>query len=153
MDGSRLSNRMGLRNLLFHIFRIILGIIFIYASYHKIINPGKFAKVIYNYKIISSPTIINFLAIFLPWLEFFIGIFLIVGIFKGGASTISTLLLLVFIIAIIYTMLKGIDTNCGCFNFKESSKIGFSLLIRDFLFIIISLYVTIYSYKMKKTTI
>ncbi len=150
MGRGRISNRMGLNKILFHICRITLGIIFIYASYHKILNPGEFAKVIYNYKIFSNHSLINFTALFLPWLEFFTGVFLITGIFKKGAGTISTFLLTIFIFAIIFTMVKGIDTNCGCFNFKESSKIGLSLLMRDFFFVILSLYVTIYSHKIKK---
>ena len=53
--------------------RILLGIIFIYASYDKILDPGKFARDIANYHLIPMG-FENLIALIIPWLELFIGI-------------------------------------------------------------------------------
>ena len=62
------------------ISRIILGIIFIYASYDKILNPVGFSENIHNFHV--TPTAVeNLAALIIPWIELIVGIFLIFGIF------------------------------------------------------------------------
>jgi len=48
--------------------RVVLGVIFVYASYYKIKSPGAFAHGVYNFKILP-PWAINPVAIVLPWLQ------------------------------------------------------------------------------------
>ena len=60
--------------------RILLGIIFIYASYYKIIDPISFSKNIHNYHLVPIWTE-NLAALIIPWLELIIGINLIFGVF------------------------------------------------------------------------
>ena len=50
------------------ICRLTLAIIFFYAGVEKIIHPQEFAVAIHNYQLLPD-CVINFLAIFLPWLE------------------------------------------------------------------------------------
>jgi len=88
--------------------RWILGIVFIYASVYKIEMPLQFAKSIYNYQLIPDFAI-NAMAIFLPWIELFAGIGLIAGFFTPGSIRIIGGLLLIFMAAIIITLLRGID--------------------------------------------
>ena len=78
---------------LYHGARIVLGIVFIYASYDKILHPAAFAKVIYNYQILPDE-LINLSAIFLPWLELVIGSLLIIGIWLPGSVFIGNILLI-----------------------------------------------------------
>ncbi len=150
MDGKGLSHRVGIEKVIYYLSRFIIGLIFLYASWHKIVHPHEFAKVIYNYKIFHSKEVVNGIAIFLPWLEFYTGIFLIIGVFERGSSLSAFILFLAFIFAILYTIYMGIDTNCGCFNFSESSKVGLPLLLRDILFLLLTSYVVFYSFRKKR---
>ena len=50
---------------LYHILRIILAVVFIYASIDKIMHPHDFAKAVFNYQILPD-YLINITAIFLP---------------------------------------------------------------------------------------
>ena len=60
--------------------RIILGFIFVYASFDKIVNPIEFSNAIDNYHI--TPVISNnIIALVIPWIEFVLGLCLIFGIF------------------------------------------------------------------------
>ena len=41
------------------LLRLLLGVIFVYASFDKILRPAAFAEIIYNYQILPDP-LINF---------------------------------------------------------------------------------------------
>ena len=101
-------------NLIF-IFRLIIGMVFIYASIHKIANPEEFAKSIDNYRLLPI-FLINIIAIILPWLELIIGLFIIFGIFIKASSFLISLNMLIFTILVLITIIRGIDISCGCFS-------------------------------------
>ena len=90
------------------VIRILLGIIFLYASYDKIMDPGKFARSIANYHIVPFG-LENSIAIILPWLELFIGVGLIAGIMVDGAAGITGSLLVIFILLILLAILRGFN--------------------------------------------
>lgn len=100
--------------------RIVLGAIFIYASMDKIANMPDFAKVIYYYRILPAQ-FVNLLAIFLPWLEFVLGVFLITGKFERASLLIYSATMVVFIIALLQAQIRGLDISCGCFSVDPSS--------------------------------
>ena len=96
------------------IFRIILGIIFIYASYDKILDPAGFSKNIHNFHM-TPIAVENLAALIIPWLELIIGVFLIFGVFLEGTTNIIMALLVFFIIFLSQAVFRGIDVHCGCF--------------------------------------
>ncbi len=108
-----------------HAVRLILGAIFIYAGYIKIIHPHDFAAMINNYGILPDG-LINVSAIYLPWLEVLAGFALIFAPrYREGASILITLMLLVFTAAILSALYRGLNISCGCFSVDpEASRIG-----------------------------
>lgn len=123
------------------IFRLVLGVTFVYASVDKIAHPDQFAKIVYNYKILPD-FLINIFAVTLPWIELLAGLFLIFGIFTEGASLVISFLLIIFVVAISVNVFKGVDLNCGCFSTDPAGKKeGMSLLLRDFLYLFMGLMV------------
>lgn len=100
--------------------RIILGAVFMYASFDKMANPEAFANIIDNYHLLPYQ-LVNGLAIFLPWLEFITGLFLITGKWIKASLTIYNVLLVVFIIALAQALIRGLDISCGCFSVNPSS--------------------------------
>jgi len=113
---------------------IILGLTFIFASYHKIIDPAKFAKVIYGYAIFPDFAI-NVLAIIIPFIELVTGISLILRIYTKSALSIINMFLISFILVIAFNLLRGHEFECGCFSFGNDNQVSsaVSLLIRDIL--------------------
>jgi len=132
------------------IYRLLIGLTFVYASYDKLHAPADFGQSIYNYQLLPV-ILVNSMAIVLPWLEFFCGLGLMIGILTRANAFIVVILLLVFSIAIASSILRGIDLDCGCFNksieAKEnvlsllfpSQKAGWPLLIRDLCMAILAL--------------
>ena len=100
--------------------RVILGAIFVYASLDKIANPQAFADIINNYRVLPVQ-LVNPLAIFLPWLEFITGLFLISGKWVKGSLLIYSTLLVIFIIALSQALIRGLDISCGCFSVQPTT--------------------------------
>lgn len=103
------------------ILRLIIGGMFIYVAYNKLVNSEEFAKAIKNYDMLPL-WVINIIAIVLPYVELFSGIFLVLGIFKKGSSAIISIQLLIFIIALTSAYARGLNIDCGC---------GFSSLVQE----------------------
>ena len=114
MQGIRNMNFIRSLNLPL-IFRVILGIIFIYASYDKILDPAGFSKNIHNFHV-TPIAVENLAALIIPWLELIIGVFLIFGLFLEGTTNIIMALLVFFIIILSQAVFRGIDVHCGCFK-------------------------------------
>jgi len=120
--------------------RLALGAMFIIASADKIYHPAAFARAVYNYQILPDG-LINLVAIILPWLEVFLGIFLVVGFWLPGTVTLTGALLLVFYGALIFNVARGLDVHCGCFSTSiEGSPATTWYLIRDAAFLLMGGY-------------
>ena len=127
-----------LKNMLVLICRIFLGFLFIYASLEKILQPEEFAKQVGYYKALPFG-LENLLAILLPWTELIVGICLLAGLLVDGATLLSIIMNLVFILAISQAMIRGIDITCGCFKVSaDSENLGLHTIIRDIIFLIMS---------------
>ena len=113
------------------LIRFIIGAIFIWASYDKIIDPGKFAREISNYRIVPFG-LENTIAITLPWIELFIGFGLIAGLYINANSFIAGVLLLLFNILVFQAMVRGFNIECGC-GLKEGQMVGYGKLFENFL--------------------
>ena len=107
------------------IFRVILGITLIYASYYKILDPEAFSKNIHNYHITDNLVWVeNLVALILPWLELILGVFLIFGVFLEGTTSITIGMLIFFIIILSQAVLRGIDVHCGCFKTEADAGVA-----------------------------
>jgi len=112
---------------------MVLGGVFVYASIDKILRPGDFAEVISNYRILPD-SLVNLAAVTLPWLELFLGVFLVLGIWVPGAALSCNVLLGIFSLALAFNLLRGLDIDCGCFRVSLEGEARASMvmsLLRD----------------------
>jgi len=122
------------------ISQIIFGGIFILAGLGKVINADAFIHNISNYKILPE-TLIEPFGRILPYIELTCGTLIILNIWGKKAAIILSVLLIIFIFAILSTILRGIDIECGCFSksilLSEASKSNpWLLILRDIVFLI-----------------
>jgi uncharacterized membrane protein YphA (DoxX/SURF4 family) len=103
------------RDVLYWIFRFIVGGTFVAASINKIAFPKEFASIVSDYRILPSSLIMVF-AYILPWIELILGILLITGLAIRPVSSALLLLLLFFSLAIVKRGAEGTINNCGCFS-------------------------------------
>lgn len=95
--------------------RLIMGGIFLYAGWGKIVDPMDFASSIYNYKLLPV-FMIGLAVVIIPWLEVLVGLSLVLGVKVKGGALVASLLLVVFILNMIISVTRGIDVGCGCFS-------------------------------------
>ena len=139
-----------LRKFIYHGFRIILGLIFILASYQKILMPWEFGRAVLAYELIPT-FLVSPLVIIMPWVEMVTGVFLIINWKIRPSAILIALMNLIFIIAIISAMVRGMEIDCGCsINIGPLEVLigtqadGFAL-VRDLIFIGMTAYIYTYA--------
>jgi uncharacterized membrane protein YphA (DoxX/SURF4 family) len=120
--------------------RFMLGFVFVYASVGKILDPKAFAENLMAYRIFDSPQLLKYVSVILPWVEWFCGILLILGVFVRSVSVLTTGLLLVFLASMLSALWRGLEIHCGCFGSPQET-IGIFTLLRDGFFFLASLVV------------
>lgn len=100
--------------------RLFIGVVLIYASFYKVIDPGSFARSIWFYHMVPGD-LINLMALILPWLELLCGLALIFGVHYRGAVIWANIMTIVFIIALYSTIYRGLSIDCGCFKASGSA--------------------------------
>ena len=133
------SNIIKNNTILIFLIKLILGITFVYASWHKIADPAGFAKILYGYAIFPGFSI-NILAIIIPFMELIAGFSLVFGLFPRSALLIINALLLGFILSIGFNLLRGHTFACGCFSSSSQDVSGVYTLIRNLLFLLLGIY-------------
>jgi putative oxidoreductase len=101
--------------------QIAIGVIFVAAALPKIVDPPSFAHMIYNYRLVPG-ALVNFTALFMPWLELLAGLALILGIWKTAARNLIAAMLVMFIVAIAINLARGNAIDCGCFDVSAAGK-------------------------------
>ena len=128
-------NKLFINNYLLLLIRIFLAFIFIYAGIEKISNPSAFSDAVNNYKLLPLH-FVNIFAIILPWTELVAGILLLFGILVKENSFIISSLIIIFMIAIGISLIRGLNIDCGCFGTSAGSKIGL-LKLGENLFLVV----------------
>ena len=123
---------------LHEILAIGVGLVFLYAAHEKIERPEDFARAIYHYQLIGPnsvlpPLLPNLLGVVLPWIEVLVGVLLMRGFWRREAALLTAAMLVVFIVAVSSTLVRGIDIeNCGCFTVSGTGRrAGLNLLLED----------------------
>jgi len=93
--------------------RVVLGVIFVEFALSKIMRPGVFALNVVEYGLMP-PWGVNLWALFLPWAELVVGLFLVLGIRTRAAATLIGAMNLIFIVGLVNAILLDLPINCGC---------------------------------------
>lgn len=101
--------------------RIVMAAIFLWAAQSKIIDPAGFAKAINNYHILPAG-MVNVFALTLPWVEVLVALGLLSGIWRQSSAFMLNVMLIVFTVALLIAIGKGVDIDCGCFTQNPDAK-------------------------------
>lgn len=124
---------------------LTVGGFFIWAAWPKLVSPLHFATNIWNYDILPAE-LVNISALMMPSLELVCGLALVTGIYRRSGGILVSGLLLIFIVAVSYNVLRGHEFNCGCTtstpHFPNAYVAGWNdkitLLLRDFGLLVMS---------------
>jgi putative oxidoreductase len=123
--------------------RIVLGVLFIVASFDKVSDPAAFAVSIDSYKLFPHNASLV-AATVLPWMELICGALLVLGVFHRGAGFLLFGLLVVFTVAVVSALVRDLDISCGCFTQDpNAAKIGWQKILENLGLIGLSILVTL----------
>lgn len=125
--GTRLTSRRS--RWLTGLLRLALGGAFVYAGIMKHWHPYPFAEIVMAYQLLPPPLVGLTVAI-VPWVEMASGALLILGIKRRSCLLLLQSVLLVFLIVLGITMLRGLNIDCGCGLFTER-QVGWLALVED----------------------
>lgn len=97
----------------YHLVRVAIGVVFLWAGLLKILDPMAFAGVIEEFRLVPRGWAIP-LGYGLPVVEAIAGVALIVD-FPGSHLVIGGLLVM-FLGVLGWGLAKGLDVDCGCFG-------------------------------------
>ena len=104
------------KNLLLSL-RLLLGAVFLISGFQKLTSPYQnFAAVISKFEILSTPAV-NLMAQSLPWAEFVLGVFLVLGLWTLPSLVGLWAMNTAFIGAIGSALVRKLPIeSCGCFG-------------------------------------
>jgi len=143
-DATSLSSRGGFSDIFALIARWSLGAVFIYMGLSKAMHPVEFLKLVRQYDALHHVLLLNSVAAFLPWLEFFCGLLLLLGLAVRGAALLLLLMLVLFTSAVLLRALAILDSGglpfcaikfdcgCGAGEVLVCRKLGENLVLMTF---------------------
>ena len=129
------------------VLRWLVGSVFICAGVLKALDPAQFARDVDNYRVLPYVAS-GALGVYLPWLEIVAGGALAFGIWRGGATLVLGIMLVVFLGALSSAWARGLDITCGCFG-RASKQANYPLALAVDLALLIALYVSSLSFRKK----
>lgn len=116
------------------LLRVVCGLILFYSTHDKLVEPSAFIQEVADYHTLP-PQLVPLAAIVIPWVEFFSGAALVLGIGWRGAVVIFCGLMAVYSLSISWAFVRGIEIGCGCGLGDPNEKITWLTIVRDLLFL------------------
>ncbi|MCH7681642.1 DoxX family membrane protein [candidate division KSB1 bacterium] len=121
----------------FVIGRILIGCLFIVSGFEKLIGPYQnFLYIVQSYEFL--PTLLEeMVARTLPWIELFLGVFLVVGLWLKWALRSIWVVIFLFILIVSQALLRKLPIDeCGCFGGLISLPLYAVLIFDSTLFLL-----------------
>ena len=115
--GAKIEQKVTWQDWFALVARLTLGAVLIFSGLSKILGPAEeFAAAIEKYQAVP-PDLVMAVARFLPWIEYCVGGFLILGYCVRLSALSAGILWSLFISMLTASKLRGIVINdCGCFG-------------------------------------
>jgi putative oxidoreductase len=113
-----------------------LGVLFLWAAYHKIVEPIEFLESVRSYRLTSMNVTVA-IAFILPYMELILGVSLLSGFIRQGSLCMAGLLCIVFFIAQISVIARGIEIDCGCFG-QRGESVGLATVARTLIILLLT---------------
>ncbi|MDB5032770.1 MAG: DoxX family protein [Chlorobi bacterium] len=118
--------------------RVVLGVIFLVAGAEKLVALPTFGHSIADYQLLPE-SLSNIFALSFVWTEIVVGVLLLAGVAIRGSALVTAAMLIVFLVAVISAIARGMTIDCGCFAGK-SEPVGPKKVIEDLLLLAAALF-------------
>ena len=128
----------GIIKLLYNVFFYMITAVLLISGIAKIIDPLPLINTLKLITIIPE-SLQLIIATLLPIVEIGLAVLMLMKIKPKITFTAVTVLFTAFLVFSIYGTVAGFGANCGCFGNVVKSEFGISMILRDTLFLIISM--------------
>lgn len=131
------------------LLRLLLASVFLVSGAEKLVAMKSFAGNIADYGILPVE-LSNIAAALFVWTEIVVALLLLAGLAIRGSALVTSGMLVLFLVAIISALARGLDIDCGCFANPE--PIGWHKVWEDLALLAAALYLLFFprSYFMMK---
>ena len=125
---------------IFVIVRLMIGVFFVISGGYKLLSPyGNFLYVVQSYDLLPL-FLEGAAAAVVPWVEYLVGMFVVLGLWLKPSFQGLRLLLVVFILTVSQAILRDLPLEeCGCFGDLFSIPLRDVLLMDTALLLLASL--------------
>jgi len=101
----------------FAALRCAVGLVFLVSGFEKLIVPYQnFLYVVQSYEFVPAG-VDTLVARIFPWVEFFLGLFTVLGLWTQWSLRAVMVMLAVFLMTVGQAMVRGLPiSECGCFG-------------------------------------
>ena len=115
------------------VLRLGMGGMFLYSAWSKIQDPWLFQTIVDDYNLLPAHVTALF-AVAMPMAELLVGAMFILTKWTREAAFATTVMLMMFLVALAQAQVRGLDISCGCFGDPEEESITvLHALVRDIL--------------------
>lgn len=130
----------------------LLSLVLLFAGTSKIFDPSPLINSLSSTFNFLPEILIILMVTILPIMELGLGMFLIFSLFNAKIKQkrrvlflITTFLFSLFLVFSIYGYVIGKKNDCGCFGNAISSRIGLSMVLRNFILTIVTFLLFIFN--------
>ena len=97
--------------------RFFVGVVFLYSGYSKLTQPSEYFELAISFYQVVPESLLHPIALVLPWFEYLMGAFLIVGYAVPLAGGILSVLTALFQLLLGQALVRRLPIDeCGCFG-------------------------------------
>jgi putative oxidoreductase len=122
--------------------RLVLGVLLIVAGALKLGHAPDLASAIAGFRLLP-PGLVSLLALALPPLEIFLGLYLVAGLFTRIAGAVAAAMFALYATAIASAVIRGIPANCGCFGPHDSATADWPHVVFDLVLAAIAVFIAV----------
>ena len=112
------------------VVRLVAAGIWLAAGIAKAFELEHFRQQVSLFKLLPGALVTPF-AYGLPFVEIFVGIYLLLGLLVTPAALVTCVLMVAFLIAQTQAWARGLILDCGCFGALAQQRVGFWSIVRD----------------------
>jgi len=110
--------------------RLAAAAIWLVAGAAKLSDLNHFEAQVAGYKLLPHTFDAPF-AYTLPFIELFLGVYLVLGLLVRPAALLGCVLIVVFVAAQGQAWARGLSLDCGCFGSLAHNRVGLATVLRD----------------------
>lgn len=136
-SGELAKNSGRMYSIIYSFISYIIAGVLLLSGISKIINP---MPLIETLKLVAKlpEELLIIIATLLPVIEISLGLLLVLKIKPKPVLLATMILFAAFFVFSVYGTIVGLKKDCGCFGFLVKSEIGWSMILRDLFFIVIT---------------